>query len=129
MIGCDTTFGSRVRFTDKHGHDHERETAKDVYGMVAGNEYTVASLRVEAWRAWVAFKEIPGGWFNTVMFDGVDDVAPLRSQTGIDAALQSYHAAVKPLSPDAPVTTVPRQVADALALQLTAFRNAGRADS
>lgn len=64
-----TLVGSKVEYTmPENGYElGYRE------GLEVGKTYTVASIDVGGWTSRVVFEELPGKWFNTVMFSNVED--------------------------------------------------------
>ena len=58
--------GTVVYFLDENGYDSERERARE--HLVKGQVLTVSEIDVGVWSSSVEFEELPGKWFNTVMF-------------------------------------------------------------
>ena len=58
--------GTVVYFLDENGYDSEREHARE--HLVKGQVLTVSEIDVGGWSSSVEFEELPGKWFNTVMF-------------------------------------------------------------
>lgn len=58
--------GTTVYFLDQNGYDSERETARKYF--IEGEILTVKGINVGSWSSSVEFNELPGKWFNTVMF-------------------------------------------------------------
>jgi hypothetical protein len=58
--------GTVVYFLGKNGHDFEREAAQKLFKT--DQALTVEDTDVGSWSSSVTFKELPGKWFNTVMF-------------------------------------------------------------
>lgn len=65
------TARGKVRFLNKNGCDSERAEARSL--MEPGTICTVRCVEVEDWRSEVCFEEYPHRWFNTVMFENVED--------------------------------------------------------
>jgi hypothetical protein len=59
-------WGTTVYFLDKNGYDSQREDARQYF--TKGQALTVANIDVGSSSSTVTFKELPGKWFNTVMF-------------------------------------------------------------
>lgn len=58
--------GTKVTFIDENGYDFDREQARKYF--TKGQVLTVKRIDVESWSSSVTFEELPGKWFNTVMF-------------------------------------------------------------
>jgi hypothetical protein len=58
--------GTTVYFLDENGYDSDREMARKHF--TKGQALTVKDVDVGSWSSTVTFKELPGKWFNTVMF-------------------------------------------------------------
>lgn len=61
-----STPGTVVYFLDENGYDGDREYARKY--MQKGQKLTVKYVNVGGWCTDVEFEEIPGKWFNSVMF-------------------------------------------------------------
>lgn len=62
--------GTVVYYLDENGYDGDREYARKF--MQKYQILTVRQIDIGGWRTVVEFEEIPGKWFNSVMF-GVKD--------------------------------------------------------
>ena len=58
--------GTRIVYTGTNGYDGDREQANRCLSI--GGTYTVKKIDVEAWSSSVELLEVPGKYFNTVMF-------------------------------------------------------------
>jgi hypothetical protein len=58
--------GTKAYFIDENGYDSQREEARKFF--TKGQVLTVKRIDVESWSSSVTFEELPGKWFNTVMF-------------------------------------------------------------
>lgn len=63
--------GTKVKYLGKNGYDAERERAKEF--LEVGAVLTVKEIDVHSWVSYALFEEVPGVWFNTVMFEEVED--------------------------------------------------------
>lgn len=62
--------GTKVIFTGNGGYAYDNECARSL--IKVGQELTVKRINVDNWISHVEFEEIPGKFFNTVMFDEVE---------------------------------------------------------
>lgn len=58
--------GTVVYFLDQNGYESQREDARGYF--TKGQALTISNIDVDSWSSTVTFKELPGKWFNTVMF-------------------------------------------------------------
>lgn len=58
--------GTTVYFLNKNGYDSQRTEAAKIF--TEGQALTVKNIDVGGWSSSVEFEELPGKWFNTVMF-------------------------------------------------------------
>lgn len=58
--------GTTVYFLNENGYDSQREEAAEIFTQ--GQALTVKRIDVGNWSSSVEFEELPGKWFNTVMF-------------------------------------------------------------
>jgi len=58
--------GTVVYFLDENGYDGDLEYARQY--MQKHQNLTVKQIDIGGWRTEVEFEEIPGKWFNSVMF-------------------------------------------------------------
>ena len=74
-MDIDSPPGTKVRFSfPTHGYDHHQELAKE--HLKEGEVYTVRDTDVGDSSSKVCFDEIPGVWFNTVLFSDTRPVCP-----------------------------------------------------
>jgi hypothetical protein len=64
--------GVVVYYLGENGYDGDREYANQY--MRKGLAFTVKTISIGTWRTDVEFEEIPGKWFNSVMFEEVKKV-------------------------------------------------------
>lgn len=69
--------GTRVRFLNENGYDHERTSAAEVFDTE--RYYTVSEIDVGNWSSTVHFEEVEG-WWNTVMFDTEEGIMASRAR-------------------------------------------------
>lgn len=62
----DTPTGAKVLFTGHGGYDHHKTHA--LRHLVPGQFYRVVGICVGSMTSTVLLAEVPGEWFNTVMF-------------------------------------------------------------
>lgn len=65
------TKGDKVRFLNENGRESEREFAAKI--LTEGQVYTVDHTDVYGWHTDVYLQEIPGHYFNSVMFEDVKE--------------------------------------------------------
>jgi hypothetical protein len=70
-MDIDSEPGSKVRYTNTGGYDHDRRSANEV--LKEGEVYTVGRIEVGNWSSYVELEEVSGKSFNTVMFDSYPD--------------------------------------------------------
>lgn len=58
--------GTTVYFLDENGYDCQRMQAAEIF--TRGQALTVKRIDIGNWSSSVEFEELPGKWFNTVMF-------------------------------------------------------------
>ena len=58
--------GTTIYFLNKNGYDSQRKEAAEIF--LEGQALTVKRMDVGDSSSRVEFKELPGKWFNTVMF-------------------------------------------------------------
>lgn len=74
--------GDKVRFLDANGYDMDLKSAREQF--TKGQVLTVAEARIGNWNSTYRFLSATG-WFNTVMFEPVEDEAPVaESQPEIE---------------------------------------------
>lgn len=64
--------GAKVRFLDQNGTDYDLEKAREYFKK--DQILTVRSTDVGGWRTEIMFQECVGEWFNSVMFEDVENV-------------------------------------------------------
>lgn len=62
--------GDRIVFMGRNGYEYQLQEAKLVLSI--GGTYTIKRINVENWSSSVELLELPGKWFNTVMFRDAD---------------------------------------------------------
>lgn len=55
-----------VYFLNRNGYDHQLKEAAEIFEE--GQALTIKRIEVDNWSSSVEFEELPGKWFNTVMF-------------------------------------------------------------
>ena len=63
--------GTVVYYLDENGYEGDREYARKF--MQKYQILTIKQTNIGGWRTVVEFEEIPGKWFNSVMFGVKDD--------------------------------------------------------
>jgi hypothetical protein len=59
--------GDKVVFIDENGYDHDRLQANKFFKK--GRILTVKEFNLGKWSSSILLEEVPGEWFNSVMFD------------------------------------------------------------
>lgn len=62
--------GDKMRFLNENGYDVQLEQARQHFEV--GKEYIVDAIVVSSFDHAIKFKEVPGTWFNGVMFELVE---------------------------------------------------------
>lgn len=83
--------GTKVRFLNQNGHDYQREDALKYFAE--GQVLTVDEIDVGSWSSSVKFQELPGKWFNTVMFGRIE--TELQKAVGVGVNPLPYDAQEK----------------------------------
>lgn len=76
MIDLYTPHGAKIRYTGEGGYDYQREAADKIFEV--GQVLTVEGMEVGSWSSSV---KIDGKWYNTVMFENIDETPPEQVMT------------------------------------------------
>lgn len=66
VVDIYVTPGQKVFYLDENGYDSDREYARKF--LSKHQELTILMSDVGGWRTEFQFEEVPGKWFNSVMF-------------------------------------------------------------